>query len=140
MKYQNKHAEIQRRYDEFPMKFAFSQKQLDEGLAELGVSGVDDIISIGGGGFIRKTDVDAFNTMVRECANMHETLIKSDDEYVETMFYYELGNHEYCVTYDLADTLDACGLTADEIKSDPRLKKLLAKALERYKEDFKDWW
>ena len=31
------------------------------------------------------------------------------------MFSYELANHEYCITYDIEPTLDALGLTLDEI-------------------------
>lgn len=138
MKYQNIQAQIQQRYNEFPMKFAFNQEQLNRGLAELNIT-AKEAVSIGNGGFIRKSDKEAFLAMTRECAKLREECM-ADDEYVETMFYYELGNHEYCVTYDLEDTLDACGLTADEINNDPRLKRLLAKALEQYEKDTEDWW
>lgn len=138
MKYQNIQAQIQQRYNEFPMKFAFNQAQLDRGLAELNIT-AKEAVSIGNGGFIRKSDKEAFLTMVNECAKLREECM-ADDEYVETMFYYELGNHEYCVTYDLEDTLDACDLTADEVNNDPRLKKLLFKALEQYEKDTEDWW
>ena len=140
MHYKKLNDEIQRRYNEFPMKFAFSDEQLKKGLAELGCSDVSEVVSIGGGGFIRRSDVDAFNTMARECANLHDTSIANDDEYVETMFYYELGNHEYCVTMDIEDALDACNLTADEVNNDPRLRKLLAAALKRYEQDCSDWF
>jgi hypothetical protein len=51
------------------------------------------------------------------------------------MFLYELANHEYCITYDLEDTLDALALTVDEINADPRLLHGLEKALKQYLKD-----
>ena len=48
----------QQKVDEFPMIFAFSQEQLEEGKARLGVTDNKELLSIGAGGFIRKSDRD----------------------------------------------------------------------------------
>lgn len=138
MKYTEISGEIQRRYNEFPMKFAFSKEQLQEGLAALGVSGVDDVVSIGGGGFIRLTDVDAFKQMTEECANLKDHYIQTDDEFVLSMFEYELANHEYCITYSYEDTLAACGMSNDDIEKDQRLAKLLDQATKMYLTQYED--
>lgn len=37
------------------------------------------------------------------------------------MFCYELANHEYGYTYDLDPTLDALGLTIEEVRQNERL-------------------
>ena len=42
--------------------------------------------------------------------------------FIKDMFLYELANHEYCITYELDDTLYALDLTLEEIEKDPRLK------------------
>ena len=59
---------------------------------------------------------------------------KTGDEYAYQMFLHELGNHEYVITGDLSDTLDACGLSAEQINSDPKLRKALARAIKDYME------
>jgi hypothetical protein len=45
------------------------------------------------------------------------------------MFNYELGNHEYCITHDLTDTLDALGLTLEEVNADPMMADALKRAI-----------
>ena len=41
--------------------------------------------------------------------------------FIYDMFNYELSNHEYCVTYDVGDTLNALGFSIDDINNDKRL-------------------
>ena len=52
--------------------------------------------------------------------------------YIYQMFAHELANHEYGYTYDLEETLDAVGLTAEQIKGNKALHHGLQKALKRY--------
>ena len=44
------------------------------------------------------------------------------------MFLTELNNHEFGYTMDTEEALDALGYTADEVLSDPRLKRGIEKA------------
>ena len=53
-----------------------------------------------------------------------------DDEFVLQMFEYELGNHEFCITYNYDDALRACGLKFDEL--DERMLGLLKTARDNY--------
>ena len=41
--------------------------------------------------------------------------------FIFQMFRYELANHEYSYTGDLAETLDALGITTDEVNASPAL-------------------
>ena len=50
------------------------------------------------------------------------------------MLLHELGNHEYIVTGDLTDTLDACEMCDKDINNDPKLRKILARAIKDYME------
>ena len=52
-----------------------------------------------------------------------------DDEYLFSMFNYELANHEYGYTGELDDTLDALGLTIEEINTNPRMVDALKRAI-----------
>ena len=129
-KYTELKAKHQAEVDAFPFGFAFNQKQFEEMMTKWGLTpdDTDKIYSIGGGGYIRKSDSKAMSEMF----DRHEAERKAamqDDEYLYEMFNYELANHEYCITYDLDNTLDALGLTIDEIKADPRMLHILKRAI-----------
>jgi hypothetical protein len=54
---------------------------------------------------------------------------KHGDDYLFEMFNYELANHEYSYTQDLTDTLEALGLTMEDINADPRMADALKRAI-----------
>ena len=117
-------AETGKEIDAFPMMFAFSMKQFEEGMKELGLpkDDTDKIMSIPGGGFIRKTDKDALMDLFKRHTDKHLAAIKADTDgtgYIFEMFDYELGNHEYNYTYDPEPALDSLGLTLQEVEANP---------------------
>ena len=129
----------QQEVNAFPMKWAFNNRQLEQGMRELGLnpSQTNEIVGIGGGGFIRRSDRQAFIDMFkRQNAEQKAALAaqKTGDEYAYQMFLHELGNHEYVITGDLSDTLDACGLSAEQINNAPKLRRALARAIKDYME------
>lgn len=127
----------QREFNEFPIAFAFSNEQFKSGMNELGleVDDTDKITTINGSGFIRKTDIEKFENMLNEF-DKEEKEKMQDDQYLYDMFIYELGNHEYGITYDLEPTLNALGLTFEDISSDERLAKVLKEAKSVYLKEF----
>ena len=135
----NKYAElknkIQKEFDEFPFGFAFSNEQFERMKEELGVKEDNELISIGAGGFIRKTDEKALEELINGKEKRMKDAIASDptgEGFIKDMFLYELANHEYCITYDLRDTLEALDLTINEVMEDPRLKLGLELARNEY--------
>lgn len=135
-------AKHEKEINAFPFMWAFNQKQFDEGMIRLGLlpSYTDKIYSIGGGGFIRKTDAEAMNEMMKRHTAERQAAIEADttgEGFILDMFVYELDNHEYCITRDLEPTLDACGLTVDEINASPALRHglKLAERKCRYERD-----
>lgn len=130
----------QKEFNAFPMGAAFSQQQFAEMMAkwDLLPTDTDKILHIGSGCYIRKTDREAFHKLVDRLDREKQEAIAADttgDGIIKDMFLYELANHEYCITYDLEDTMDALGLTVDEINADPRLLCGLEKALKQYLKD-----
>jgi hypothetical protein len=131
-KYTELKAKHQAEVDAFPFGFAFNQSQFDEMMKKWGLKPTDirEILSIGGGGYIRKSDADAFKEMMgRHKIQMKMAMKKNEDDFLFHMFNYELANHEYCVTGELDDTLDALGLTIDEINADPKMADALKRAI-----------
>lgn len=130
----NKYRELKERQQEevnaFPIKAAFSKEQLQRALEELGAT-ADECIGVGGGCFIRKTDKKAFFDMFeRHTKELWDNISNDKDGtgFIYDMFYYELDNHEYCITYDVEDTLDCLGITFEDIEKNVNLAKGLNKA------------
>ena len=129
----------QKRFNDFSKKyiywiFAFGNEEFENKLKEYNLT-KNDIISIGAGGFIRKEHKELYlQEMNRLRRNNAFKQIKHDDLEVKKAFIYELANHEYCITGYLGDALDALGTTEEEIKKDPRLKKILKEAVNEYLE------
>lgn len=130
----------QKRFNDFSEKyiywiFAFGNKEFDEKLKEHNLT-KNNIISIGAGGFIKKEHKNLYlQEMNRLDDNDAFKQIMHDDEEVKKAFIYELANHEYCITYNLDDALDALGITFEELKNDERLLKIMIQARKEYLND-----
>ncbi len=136
-KYQVLKNRQQNEVNALPLGAAFSNEQFAAMMAKWGLTpdDTDKILSIGAGCYIRKTDKDNFLAMRKRHKAEMQTAIAEDttgDGFICDMFLYELANHEYCITYDLEDTLDALDLTTDEINDDERLLHGMKKAIKLY--------
>ena len=130
----------QKEVNELPMYFAFSDKQFNDLMVKLGYDDenvfLNDIMSIGGGSIILKKDKELFmNTFDRIDKELTENL--KNDEFLESAFEYELGNHEYCITYDISETLDALDISYDEYQNNERIQKIAKKAIKKYMDKMK---
>ena len=127
----------QKEMDAFPLGAAFSNEQFAEMMQKWGlaVDDTDKISSIGGGCFIRKSDKETFFNMLKRFKAETDAAIAADktgDGFIYDMFYYELANHEYCITYEYDETFDALGLTEEQVNADKRLLHGLEKAEKDY--------
>lgn len=116
----------QERVNKFPMRFAFSKEQFKIAMESLGLTqyDTDKIISIAGGGFIKKTDVESYKAMWKEITAEKKKLIEADTDgtgFIAEMFQYELDNHEYGLTGEATEALEALGLTRQEIENSETL-------------------
>lgn len=137
----NAYQELQNRHQQevnaFPCFFAFSQAQFDDGMKSLGLRPKDTklIYRAPGGMFYRKSDAKKLHELLDRHERERVEAIEADvtgEGYIYQMFAHELANHEYGYTYDLEETLDAVGLTAEQIKGNKALHHGLQKALKRY--------
>ena len=125
-----------------PTKWAFSHKQFEEIMAEWGLTPGDDnhkLLSIGMGGYILKSDRNLIVSTFKRHREELDAAIAADETgegFILDMFRYELANHEYCITCDYEDTLDAVGLTEEDLQQQPKLYKALRRAC---KEIIREW-
>ena len=133
----NRNAEMKQRqqqeFSAFPMQFAFSDKQFVEGMAALGLepTDTDKVYKAPGGGFYRREDGQRLKEMMDRFDRELQEAIAADETgecFIYEMFLTELNNHEFGYTMDTEEALDALGYTADEVLSDPRLKRGIEKA------------
>lgn len=135
--YRDIKARHQQEFNAFPIGAAFNNKQFEEMMAKWGFTteDTDKILSLGAGCFIRKTDADAYISMVKR---QREELKKAKEdggmEFYYSMFYHELKNHEFGYTGDDTETLEALGITEKDLSKNPialeALKKAEAKVME----------
>jgi len=112
-------------FNGFPIFFAFSDKQMEEGLKKWDVK-PGDLLRTPGGGFIRESDQDRlFEMLTRHNIEMASAL--DDDDFLVDAIRYELGNHEYCITRDYTEAFNAIG-----IEMDPRVKACFEIARQHY--------
>lgn len=133
--YAEMRAAQQAEFNTFPIMFAFSDKQFEEGMRRLGLdpSDTDKVYTWSEvSGFYRKNDAPILHEMLeRHGREMAEAVAtdKTGEGFIYSMFVYELANHEYGYTGDVTDTLEALDLTADAVKEDPRLMRGLQLAI-----------
>jgi hypothetical protein len=98
--------------------FAFSKDQFAEGMAKVGYDNLDNlkdkIYSLGAGGYIRKDRGKAFDAMFERHAEERKQRNR-DEKFLIESITHELANHEYCITRDVTDALNALGLSREEL-------------------------
>lgn len=130
--YVNMKARHEKEINEFPFGFAFSKEQFKDMMSNWGLNeeNTDKIISIGMGGYIRKSDKEAMHDLFKRHKEEKEKGYKNND-FLQGAIEYELANYEYIITYDLEPTLNALGFSLD-ILQDKRFKTILEKAKKNY--------
>lgn len=139
--YQEFKERKQKEIDDLPLGFAFSNEQFNEMMTEkfgLTPQDTDKIYSIGMGGYIKREDAENMHNTFKKYDKEQKELMKNE-QFVYDMFYYELGNHEFCITYEYEETLDACGLTEDEVWNSEMYKEQLLKAKNDYLKNYNKW-
>ena len=98
--------------------FAFSNEQFAEGLEKVKFNKeTDKIVSIGAGGYVLKSRIDEFKTLVDRHDKERKQLRKNTKQLIDAIAY-ELANHEYCITGSVTDALAALDLTRETVDAD----------------------
>ena len=138
MEKMEKYVEMKERHqkmiDNLDLKFAFSDEQFEKAMQELGLTkdDTDKIVGIGAGGFCLKETADK---LIEYYKQFDEELTKAfnNDEFLIDAFEYELGNHEYIISYDIDDTLRALNISIKEYQENKRYQELMKVAISNYK-------
>lgn len=120
MKKRDEYLEMQKRHqkelEDFPIAYAFDDKQLEEALKKLGATKEECVTVFGHGDIVKRTDAKRFVNMLKAHTEELKQKLKDDLEFAEAAFLYEMDNHEYCINWDGdADVLACFGLTYAEL-------------------------
>lgn len=117
MKYKDFSDMLQKRANDLPMIFAFSNEQLDNALDDMGPSlkdmKGDKLIRMGFGAFCLKSDLEHIRSELGKVDETKRDFIK-DYEQAHDAFFYETGNHEHHINWQGGwDALSCFGLDDD---------------------------
>lgn len=131
MKYRELMERQQKEFEAFPAFYAFNNEQFAEGKQKLGVVEDSELYRGYAGMFYRKKDAETLRAMMRRFDKEKQEAFK-DDKFFYDAVYSELANHEYCITYEDEETLDALGITMEALEADQRMGKIYCKARQAY--------
>ena len=140
--YAEKKNRHQKEVNGFPMFFAFTNDQFNAGMKKLGLNqeDTDKIYKLGNtGGYYRRDDAENLHGMFERHRSEMQAAIEADKKgngFIFQMFHYELANHEYVVTGDLTDTLNALGLTMEDVQNSKPLSNGLNKAITKVEKEY----
>lgn len=102
--------------EEFPMAYAFDDKQLKEALEKLGATKEECVTVFGHGDIVKRTDAKRLVDMLkRHTAEVKEAM--KNEEFAEAAFRYEMDNHEYCINWSAdEDVLSCFSMDFDELR------------------------
>ena len=126
-------------FEEFPIAYAFNDKQLKEALKKLGTTKEECVSVFGHGDIVKRKDV---NKLIALLENQREELLqrmRDDALFAEAAFLYEMDNYEYAINLSGdEDVLDHFGITFEKINS-WGLQHAWTTAKRRHMEHAKQW-
>ena len=107
----------QKEFEEFPIAYAFNDKQLQEALEKLGATKEECITVFGHGDIVKRTDAKALIAMLEHHDEELKRKLKDDVDFAEAAFLYEMDNHEYAINWSAdEDVLAAFNIDFDFIR------------------------
>jgi hypothetical protein len=129
----------QKEFEDFPIAYAFNDKQLEEALEKLGATKEECISVFGHGDIVRRQDAkDLVKLFTRHDKELKEKL-KSDPEFAYEAILYEMDNHEYAINWSGdEDVLAALGISFEFIRKHG-LQMVYDKARNQHMKHAEEW-
>ena len=92
---------------EFPIAYAFNEKQLEEALEKLGATKEECVTVFGHGDIVKRENAKPLVAMMERHVDELKRKLREDVEFAEAAFLYEMDNHEYAINWSAdEDVLD----------------------------------
>lgn len=121
MKKRDEYLELKKRhqkeFEEFPIAYAFNDKQLQEALEKLGATKEECITVFGHGDIVKRSDAKSLIKMMKRHDDELKQKLADDVDFAEAAFLYEMDNHEYAINWSAdEDVLAALGISFEFIR------------------------
>lgn len=126
--------------NDFPIAYAFDDKQLKAALKKLGAESTDECVTVfGHGDIVKKENAKPFIKMLERHSKEIKELLLSDADMAEAMFLYEMDNHEYAINWDGdEDVLRCFGIGYVELE-ELGLHDAYHRAVRKHMEHAREW-
>ena len=98
----------EKEFAEFPIAYAFNDKQLEEALEKLGATKEECVTVFGHGDIVKKKDAKALIELLERHTEELKQKLKDDVEFAESAFLYEMDNHEYAINWSADEDVLSC--------------------------------
>ena len=106
----------QKEFEDFPIAYAFNDKQLQEALEKLGATREECITVFGHGDIVKRSDAKALIKLLENHDEEMKQRLRDDPDFAEAAFLYEMDNHEYAINWTAdEDVLAAFNITFENI-------------------------
>lgn len=123
----------------FPIAYAFDEKQLQEALKKLGAKKEECVTIFGFGDIVKKQDAKSYVDMLDRHMKEVLDLLVSDHEVAEEAFLCEMDNHEYAINWSGdEDVLGCFGLTEESL-TEMGLRQVYLNARRRHMKHAQEW-
>lgn len=107
----------QKEFEDFPIAYAFNDKQLEEALEKLGATKDECVSVFGHGDVVKRENAKALIKLLERHTKELREKLREDEEFAEAAFLWEMDNHEYAINWDGdADVLDCFSLDWDMLR------------------------
>ena len=129
----------QQELEEFPIAYAFNEKQLEEALIKLNTTKEEVVTVFGHGDIVKRENAKPFIKMLEDQQEELLQRIRDDEEFAEAAFAYEMDNHEYAINWSGDDdVLDCFGLSFEKINK-WGLHRAWKRAVAQHMENARKW-
>lgn len=112
MKKRNEYLELKKRHEkevgDFPIAYAFNDKQLEEALEKLGATKEECVTVFGHGDVVKRENAKPLIDMLERHTEEIKQKLIDDIEFAEAAFLYEMDNHEYAINWSADEDVMDC--------------------------------
>ena len=121
MEKRQEYVDIKKKHEkelsEFPIAYAFNEKQLEEALKKLGATKEECVTVFGHGDIVLRRNAKPLVDMLERHIKEIKDKLREDVEFAEAAFLYEMDNHEYAINWSAdEDVLDCFCINWDFIR------------------------
>lgn len=126
-------------FAEFPIAYAFNDKQLEKALAKLGATKEECVTVFGHGDIVKKENVNALIALLQRHTRELRDKLREDKEFAEAAFLYEMDNHEYAINWTAdEDVMDCFSIDWDMLR-DWGLEDAYRRARNQHMKNAEEW-